>query len=51
MTKFDALARYMEDVICAEHGLPGCDLTVMRNHETLYRHTCGYADREGRCYL
>lgn len=43
---FDAIARYMEDVICEKHGLPGCDLTVMREHEVLYRHTCGYADRE-----
>lgn len=45
---FDAIGRYMEDVICGEHGLPGCDLTVMRNHETLYRHTCGYSDREAK---
>lgn len=43
---FDAIGRYAEEVICGERGLPGCDLLIMREHELLYRHTCGFADAE-----
>ena len=45
---FDAVARYMEEVTCREHGMPGCDIAVMREHKLLYRNTCGFSDREAK---
>ena len=44
---FQKLADYMEDVLLKKQGIPCCDIKVMRNHETLFRHTCGVMDYEG----
>ena len=44
MYDFSPVARFMEDVMCARHSVPGCDVMIMRDHKLLYRHICGYAD-------
>ena len=46
MNRFDSIAAYMEDVVCEKHNVPGCDILIYRDHELLYRHICGYSDRE-----
>lgn len=51
MYDFSRIGRYMEDVICAEHGVPGCEVLITRDHELLYRHICGYADLEAQVPL
>ncbi|MCQ2433373.1 MAG: beta-lactamase family protein, partial [Clostridia bacterium] len=51
MFDFTPVARYMEDVVCGKHNVPGCDIIIMREHETLYRHICGYSDRENKIPL
>lgn len=40
---FSRIAEYMEKTIVGEHGIPGCSIEVVMEHETLYRHTCGYS--------
>ena len=51
MTDFSKIARYMENTVCQKHGVPGCDILIYRDHELLYRHVCGYSDREARISL
>ncbi len=51
MTDFSKIAQYMEQTVCEKHGVPGCDILVYRDHELLYRHICGYSDREARTPL
>ncbi len=46
MYDFSPIARYMEDTILEKKHVPGCDILIMREHELLYRHICGYADIE-----
>ena len=46
MNRFQSIAAYMEDVVCKKHNVPGCDILIYRDHELLYRHICGYSDRE-----
>ncbi|MGM9624956.1 MAG: serine hydrolase domain-containing protein [Eubacteriales bacterium] len=46
MPDFSGIARYMEDVICDEKHVPGCDILIARDHQLLFRHICGYADME-----
>jgi len=46
MNRFETIVRYMEDVVCQKHHVPGCDIIIMRNHEMLFRHICGFSDRE-----
>ena len=48
---FSSIAAYMADVVCAQHGVPGCDMLIRREHETLYRHLCGYSSREDKTPL
>ncbi|NLE13019.1 MAG: beta-lactamase family protein [Clostridiales bacterium] len=51
MSSFKDIGKYMEEIVCGEHGVPGCDILVKRSHETLYRYTCGYSDRENKIPL
>ena len=51
MTDFSKIARYMENTVFQKHGVPGCDILIYRDHELLYRHICGYSDREARTPL
>ncbi len=51
MTDFSKIARYMEDTVCQKHGVPGCDILIYRDHELLYRHICGFSDREAQIPL
>jgi len=51
MSRFDSVAAYMEEVVCKKHGVPGCDILIYRDHELLYRHICGYSDREEKLPL
>ncbi len=44
--RWERLRAYL-DTLPAE-GIPGCDLLVMRDHETLLRHTAGCSDAEGK---
>lgn len=46
MTDFSKIARYMEQTVCQKHGVPGCDILICRDHALLFRHICGYSDRE-----
>lgn len=48
---FSPIAKYMEDVTCGKKNVPGCDILVKREHETLYRHICGYSDAEAKTAL
>ena len=46
---FSPVIDYVESVLRKEKNVPGCDLKIMRGHETLLRHTSGvrdYADME-----
>ena len=43
---FHPLVNYIESVIRAEKGVPGCDIKIMRHHETLFRYQSGYCDYE-----
>ena len=40
---FEKLTAYL-DSLEGEFGIPACDCLVMRDHETVYRHSAGYAD-------
>ena len=51
MSRFDSVAAYMEEIVCKKHGVPGCDILIYRDHELLYRHICGYSDREEKLPL
>ena len=42
------LADYMENVLLKKQGIPCCDIKIMRNHEILFRHTCGVMDSDGK---
>lgn len=44
---FQKLVDCMENVLLKKHGIPACDIKIMRGHETLFRHTCGVMDYEG----
>lgn len=46
MYDFSPIARYMEDVVLEQKHVPGCDILIMRDHERLFRHICGYSDIE-----
>ena len=41
---FTPLISYMQDVLHKEKSLPSCDIKIMRNHETLFRYSCGTRD-------
>lgn len=45
---FAPVIDYVEHVLRAEKGVPGCDLKIMRNHETLLRYQSGTSDYDGR---
>ena len=51
MYDFSPIADYMEQVVMGEHHVPGCDILIMRDHELLFRHICGYSDREQKLPL
>ncbi|MBQ7300740.1 MAG: beta-lactamase family protein [Clostridia bacterium] len=51
MNRFDRVAAYMEKTVCGEHRVPGCDILIYRDHDLLYRHICGYSDREAQIPL
>jgi len=38
------LSDYLDSL--EQHGIPGCDCAVIYKHETVFRHTTGYADSE-----
>lgn len=44
---FDRLTRYL-DGLKDRYGVPGFDLLITRDHETVYRHMGGHSDFEGR---
>lgn len=46
MYNFSSIARYMEDVVCDQKHVPGCDILITHNHRPLFRHICGYSDTE-----
>lgn len=45
---FTAVIEYIENVLRAEKGVPGCDLQIMRGHEVLFRYQSGTSDYEGK---
>ena len=44
---FRLLERYL-DSLGEEYGLPGFDILVTKDHETVYRHMAGFADAKGK---
>ena len=42
---FTKLTAYVDSLPAV--GVPGCDLTVYRDHEQIYRHSAGFRDAEG----
>lgn len=47
MADFSPVIKYVDNILCKEKKVPGCDLIIMRGHETLLRHSCGVRDYEG----
>lgn len=45
---FSPVINYIENVLRSEKKLPGCDVKIMRNHETLLRYSSGTRDYEGK---
>lgn len=45
---FSPVIDYIESVLRAEKGVPGCDLRIMQNHRQLLRYTSGVSDYEGK---
>ncbi len=43
---FSPVINYIENTLHKEMKVPGCDIKIMRNHETLLRYTCGTRDYE-----
>ena len=41
---FSPIIEYIENTLRKEMKLPGCDIKIMRNHETLFRYTSGTRD-------
>ncbi len=44
---FHLLEQYL-DSLNEEYGIPGLDLIVTKDHETVYRHSAGHSDPEGK---
>ena len=44
---FKMLEQYL-DSLGEEYGLPGLDIIVTKDHETVFRHMVGHADKEGK---
>ena len=44
---FRLLERYL-DSLKEEYGVPGLDIIVTKDHETVFRHMCGCADAQGK---
>ena len=44
---FTPIIHYIETVLRAQKQVPGCDLKIMRNHETLFRYRSGSSDYAG----
>ncbi len=44
---FQPIIDYIETVLRSEKGLPGCDIKIMRCHETLFRYQSGVCDYAG----
>ena len=45
---FSPVIDYVERVLRTEKGVPGCDLVIKQNHETLLRYSSGVSDYEGQ---
>lgn len=45
---FTPVIEYVEKVLRAEKGVPGCDLQIMREHEVLLRYKSGASDYDGK---
>lgn len=45
---FTAVTEYVEKVLRAEMGVPGCDLRIMQDHKVLLRYQSGVSDYAGR---
>ncbi len=45
---FSSVINYIDNILCKEKGVPGCDLKIMQGHKTLLRHSFGVSDYEGK---
>lgn len=45
---FSPVIDYVEKILRKEKGVPGCDLKIMRGHETLLRYSSGVSDYQGK---
>lgn len=45
---FSPVVTYVESVLRKEKNVPGCELRIMRGHETLLRHSSGVRDYAGK---
>ena len=48
---FSPIVHYVENVLLKEKHVPGCDVKIMCNHETLFRYYSGVSDYEGNTPL
>lgn len=48
MDDFSPIIEYIEKTLIAEKKVPGCDLKIMRGHETLFRYSAGVRDYAGK---
>lgn len=48
---FSPIIHYMENTLINEKKVPGCDVKIMRHHETLLRHSCGVRNYEGTQHI
>ncbi len=44
---FQPIIDYIENVLRSERGAPGCDIKIMKEHETLFRYKSGVSDYKG----
>ena len=47
MYNFSPIIDYIENTLCQEKKVPGCDVKIMRGHETLLRYSAGVRDYAG----
>lgn len=45
---FSPIVDYVENVLLKEKNVPGCDLKIMRDHQTLFRYSSGVSDYDGK---
>lgn len=45
---FSPISEYIEKTLIGEKGVPGCDVIIKKEHETLFRFSAGHFDYDGK---